>query len=320
MRTDIDLQRMQARSGDRDALNVLGRRLLLGEGIEQAFSEGVRLTLQAAQLGQPEALTRRALFAAWGIQQRRDMGMALDDLEQAARSGWAPAQQQLALLARREANDWQALRSEIDLQSLVASRPPTVLRQQPQVAAIECFASPAECRWLIERGRPSLHRALVYRGSATPRSAETRTNSETGFTIGNADVFLSVLRDRMAAAAGTAITHFEVTKLLHYRVGEQFALHGDFLGLNTPELRQEIELRGQRSMTLLVYLNDDYEGGATEFPRLGLRWRAKCGDALLFSNINASGAPDYDSVHAGLPVTRGEKWLLSQWIRTRPVG
>jgi prolyl 4-hydroxylase len=97
-------------------------------------------------------------------------------------------------------------------------------------------------------------------------------------------------------------------------------LHSDFLPTNTPELRQEIERRGQRAVTLLVYLNDDYDGGATEFPRIGLRFRGKQGDALIFRNIDATGTPDYDSVHAGLPVERGEKWVLSQWMRTKEVG
>jgi prolyl 4-hydroxylase len=68
-----------------------------------------------------------------------------------------------------------------------------------------------------------------------------------------------------------------------------------------------------------VYLNDDYEGGETEFPRIGLRFRGKRGDALMFDNVRPSGALDYDTLHAGLPPTRGEKWLFSQWVRSRPV-
>jgi hypothetical protein len=41
---------------------------------------------------------------------------------------------------------------------------------------------------------------------------------------------------------------------------------------------------------------------------------------LLFDNIDPGGAPDHDTVHTGMPPTSGEKWVLSQWIRTRPVG
>ena len=62
-----------------------------------------------------------------------------------------------------------------------------------------------------------------------------------------------------------------------------------------------------------------YEGGETDFPRISFRFKGKRGDALLFSNTDPAGAPDYDTVHAGLPPTSGEKWLLSQWIRSRPM-
>jgi hypothetical protein len=40
----------------------------------------------------------------------------------------------------------------------------------------------------------------------------------------------------------------------------------------------------------------------------------------LFNNVDADGAPDHDTVHAGTPPTSGEKWVLSQWVRTRPIG
>lgn len=313
-----DLHR-RASDGDLDALNVLGRALLTGDGVPQSIADGVRLTNEAAARHQPEALARRALCAAWGVAQPRNIDAALDDLLHAARGGWRAAQQQLQLLARSAHGDWQALRDAIDLPALRSAPASRIIAEHPSIAVVERFASAAECAWLIECGRPTLTRAKVYRDSSTAQTAESRTNSETGFTIGNADVFLSLLRDRMSSATSVATRFFEVTKLLHYSVGQQFALHSDFLATNTPELQREIERRGQRVLTLLVYLNDDYEGGATEFPRIGLRFRGQQGDALIFRNIDAAGAPDYDSVHAGLPIERGEKWLLSQWIRTKSV-
>jgi prolyl 4-hydroxylase len=318
----IDLEHLQRRAseGDLDALNVLGRAWLLGEGVTQSVEDGVRLTNEAAAHNHPEALARRALCGAWGIQQPRNIDAALDDLLRAAQGGWTVAQQQLQLLARRADADWQTLRHAIDLTALTSAPAMRVISQRPLIAVVDRFASAAECAWLIARGRPTLGRAKVYRDSATAQMASSRTNSETGFTIANADVFLSLLRDRMASVTSIATNFFEITKLLHYTVDQQFALHSDFLPTNTPELRQEIERRGQRAVTLLVYLNEDYDGGATEFPRTGLCFRGKQGDALIFRNIDASGNPDYDSVHAGLPVERGEKWLLSQWMRTKQLG
>ena len=75
--------------------------------------------------------------------------------------------------------------------------------------------------------------------------------------------------------------------------------------------------RGQRIVTFLIYLNEGFVGGETDFPRLGLRHKGAKGDALYFGNLDPAGAPDPRTLHAGLPPTRGEKWLFSQWVRNR---
>jgi hypothetical protein len=69
--------------------------------------------------------------------------------------------------------------------------------------------------------------------------------------------------------------------------------------------------------TCLTWLNDDYEGGETEFPRIGFRHRGRTGGAMLFLNVTPDRGPDPLTLHAGLPPTRGHKWLLSQWVRDR---
>lgn len=319
MKPDIDALIARARGGELRALSVLGKRLLVGEGVRQAAEEGAAMLRTAAAGGDAEAAAQLSVCAAWGVAQPRDVGEALDYLERAARLGWPSAQRELHVLARQTGNDWEDLRRKIDVASLTAPPAIHIVSEQPRIITIERFASAEECAWLIERGRPSLQRAAVYRGTANAQIANTRTNTETGFTLFNADVMLSLIRDRMSAVMRASTAFFEVTKLLHYEPGEQFGLHADFLQLNTPELVQEVQLRGQRAATFLVYLNDGYEGGETDFPRIGFRYKGKLGDALLFSNIDAAGAPDYNTVHAGLPTVRGEKWLLSQWIRTKQV-
>ena len=85
-----------------------------------------------------------------------------------------------------------------------------------------------------------------------------------------------------------------------------------------PNYPEEMHVRGQRVKTCLVYLNSGYDGGETEFPKLGIKFRGNVGEALVFDNVDAAGSGDINTLHAGLPVTRGEKWLLSQWIRNKP--
>jgi predicted 2-oxoglutarate/Fe(II)-dependent dioxygenase YbiX len=245
---------------------------------------------------------------------------ALDFTLRAAQLGWVPSQRQLQLLARSTGTDWTALRSQLDLEASRTPGPASDLSSAPRILAFPGFATPAECAWLIELARGSLRRAQIYRKDAPGYTeAVTRTNSEADFVLGNADLVLRLVVERIARAAGMAPANFEVAKLLHYEPGQQFAPHCDFQEPATPALAQEVARRGQRVATVLVYLNDDYEGGETDFPLVGLRHRAAQGDALLFWNVKPSGALDYDTLHAGLPPTRGVKWVLSQWIRDRAV-
>ncbi len=302
-------------------LAALGRRLLVGDGMPMSSDKGVATLRDAAARGSGEAATLLSVCAAWGVGQPRNVEAALDHLLRAAGLGWEPARRELQLLARDSAADPEALRRKVDLNAWRAPPAVRVAFDKPRIIVMERFATVEECQWLIARADGGgLQRAKVYRSSSTAQVAETRTNREMAFTILNADVVLSLIRDRIAAVTRAPVTHFEIAKLLHYSPGEQFALHADFIEAKTPELARELAQRGQRVATFLIYLNEGYEGGATQFPRLSWQYRGGRGDALLLSNVDAAGAPDYDTVHAGMPPTAGEKWVLSQWIRARPVG
>ena len=305
---------MSQESGpDLDALTTLGQRLLTGDGVVASPREGVACLNRAADRGHAWATAQLALIAAFGVLRPRSLSDAIICLRRAAALGWAPARQELQLLTRGT--------PDVNVAALTSPPPLRVVSESPRIRVFERFATPAECDWLVECGRHQLRRALVYRKDAEGHQAsDSRTNSEADFTYSNASVLLALLRDRIAAAAGISTDHFEVAKLLHYEPGQQFKPHGDFQDASTPALAREIERRGQRIATFLIYLNEDYEGGETDFPRISFRYRGSRGDALLFFNVDAAGRPDLNTIHAGRPTTRGEKWLFSQWIRSRPVG
>jgi prolyl 4-hydroxylase len=106
-------------------------------------------------------------------------------------------------------------------------------------------------------------------------------------------------------------------EVLHYAGGETYRPHVDFFHPSLPHYAEEMRVRGQRVRTCLVYLNAGYEGGETDFPRLGMRFRGEVGEALVFDNVGADGSGDMSTLHTGLPPASGEKWLLSQWLRER---
>jgi prolyl 4-hydroxylase len=159
----------------------------------------------------------------------------------------------------------------------------------------------------------------VY-GAGAQGSAATggRTSSQAAFNLLEPDVVLALVNLRMASAMSAPLTNFEYTTVLHYAVGQEYGLHFDIkLGEQANAYADELAQFGQRVGTLLIYLSDAYEGGETEFPRLNWKYKGAAGDALLFWSLTQQGAPELASCHAGLGVTRGEKWLLSKWLREK---
>ena len=307
------------------AMTLLGGQLLSGRGAPPDPPRGLRLIFQAADRGGGYACALAAAVIAAGVIGQPDWKAALDHLQRAAELGHVPAQEQLRILAAptgpapARAASWGELRRAIDFDAwrvAPASRP---LRTDPRIRVVDGFAPPAVCDWLIARARERLQPAQVFDTSAfRPVRKETRTNSFAPFDIVGLDLVILLLRERLAASAGADAATFEAPQVLHYAVGQQFAPHFDFLQPEVPGHLSSLKARGQRVATLLVYLNEGFEGGETDFPALGLKYRGRTGDALMFWNVDAAGAPDERTLHAGLPPTSGEKWLLSQWVRDRP--
>src|SRR5690606_34966881 len=149
--------------------------------------------------------------------------------------------------------------------------------------------------------------------------SETRTNTAAGFNLMDTDLVQLMVQTRIAASIGWPIPNMEAPTVLHYDVGEEITNHFDFVDPSLPDYVEEVRTRGERVITFLVYLNDDYEGGETDFPRLGVSHKGKLGEALYFVNALPSGEPDRRTLHAGRPPSRGEKWIFSQFIRNKRI-
>jgi prolyl 4-hydroxylase len=135
-----------------------------------------------------------------------------------------------------------------------------------------------------------------------------RVCDSVGFTWPLENPAVHALNRRLAAASGTDVDRGEPLQILRYRPGGEYRPHFDSIP----------GFANQRAMTMLVWLNDDYEGGETHFPTAGLKLKGRVGDAILFRNTGPDGRPDPASGHSGLPVVVGEKRIASRWIRQRP--
>ena len=310
---------------DSGAALAEARRVLTSPASPEELQRGVELMERASDSGCGEATELRALFEAMGIARPQSWGTAFDLLQRAAEQGSNSARRQLLLLAEPDA-DWESIeaadapwadaRTRISLDRLLSHGERTVLSENPRIRAIRGFATESECRWLVERARPRLSRATVIKKSGERGHAQGRSNSAAVLDVVEMDVALEVMRSRISAATRVPVPLFEPTQILHYSVGQEFRPHHDYLD-PTNELHRKIMVAGQRIATFLIYLNEGFEGGETDFPAIGLRYRGRTGDAIFWANLDRQNRPDPLTMHAGLPPTSGEKWILSQWIRDR---
>jgi hypothetical protein len=189
------------------------------------------------------------------------------------------------------------------------------LSQRPDVVAASTLLSADECRLLMATARPRLERSqtIDYDGNRVEHAL--RTSSDAGFDPVHEDFALRVVQARMGWLGGAEFTHSEPLIVLRYAPGEQFHPHRDYIAPSSLAMRQPEA--GNRAATVCVYLNDVEAGGATRFPLNGLTVPPRAGAAIAFRNLTVDGKPDPDSLHAGLPVERGEKWLATLWLRER---
>lgn len=100
-----------------------------------------------------------------------------------------------------------------------------------------------------------------------------------------------------------------------YAPGQQFRAHHDYF-FDTENYWQRMKKEGgQRTWTAMIYLNDVEEGGATWFPEAGIRIAPKRGLLLTWNNMNDDGSPNHKTLHEGMAVTRGTKYIVTKWFR-----
>jgi hypothetical protein len=308
----------------------LGARLLIGDGLAADPDEGSALLRAAGELGEPAALDQLATMAGAGAWRPQDWPAALDYLQAAAERGGERARAQLLLLSpdkplakavhagEHGPNGWGRLKNLISLESWRTPPAREALLERPRVRRACGLAPPEVCDWIREKGQGRLGRAMMYRASSmTAQIDASRNCSDYQFDILNTDVVVLLVRERIAALTRLPVAAMEPPRIFHYALGEDIKPHYDTLRIEGAGYERG-GYEGDRVATLILYLNDDFEGGELDFPKAGFRDKGRKGDALYFAHVDTTGRPDRLSLHGGLPITRGEKWVFSQWIHDRP--
>ncbi|HEY4211140.1 MAG TPA: 2OG-Fe(II) oxygenase [Steroidobacteraceae bacterium] len=316
-------------AGDLTCMRQLAKRLLSGDRAPSLPAEGARFLQDAATQGDAEAAARMAALTVLGFYVTPSWNDALRWLVVAADRNWEPARTQLTALAGMETPSsvgnpcgdyWGNLASRIDFSGWQEGPPARELSADPQIRVFDSLLSRQVCDWIMERASSRLTRALVYDAvSKRDIVGETRTNRVANFSLADVEILDVLVQIRMSWASQIPMNHMEAPAVLHYAVGEESTNHYDFVDPAVPDYADEIARNGQRIATFLIYLNEDYDGGATDFPTLGVCHKGQRGQGLLFINALPDLQPDLRMLHAGRSPTRGEKWIVSQFVRSRPL-
>lgn len=193
-----------------------------------------------------------------------------------------------------------------------------VLSRSPRIYLIENFLTPAECDYIIKSANDRLVRsAIIDPDTGQDAINNARTSQGMDFKF-HQDSILTNIEKRIANYTQIPLEYGEVLQLLNYGIGAEFTPHFDYFERDYPGHAVHFEQGGQRVATLIMYLNTVEEGGETIFPKANIKVKPiKC-NAVLFYNCTPDGKEDPLTLHGGAPVLKGEKWIITKWLRQNP--
>jgi prolyl 4-hydroxylase len=168
--------------------------------------------------------------------------------------------------------------------------------------------------------------AMIARVDASRRPSEIAddlglANFRTSETcdLDSNDPEVAEVEQRIADLLGLPPACGEPLQGQRYAPGQEFRLHTDTFNPGGYDFLVHTERGGQRSWTAMIYLNQPEDGGATRFKNIGKTIQPETGKLLAWNNLLPDGTPNPATLHQGMKVRRGTKYVLTKWFRQRPL-
>jgi prolyl 4-hydroxylase len=177
---------------------------------------------------------------------------------------------------------------------------------------IHDFLTPEECVDLIALIDTNLVASPLTHG---PRDYRT---SRTHYLPTADHPLISAVDRRICDLVGVPSSHSETLQGQRYDEGQYFRRHTDAFCPKSEIYAKHTAHGGQRTWTVMVYLNKTQLGGQTLFDQLERAFTPRPGTALAWHNLHPDGTLNEATRHEALPVLRGRKYVLTKWFRTSP--
>lgn len=131
------------------------------------------------------------------------------------------------------------------------------------------------------------------------------------------DPFIAAIDAKIAAWAGIDPRFGEPMQGQRYDVGQEFKAHTDWFDPKGADYDRYCTETGNRTWTFMIYLNEPVAGGATRFLKINKIIQPERGKLLAWNNRLPDGRPNGATIHHGMKVRAGVKYVITKWYRER---
>jgi prolyl 4-hydroxylase len=183
-----------------------------------------------------------------------------------------------------------------------------------ELFVVRNFLPDDDCRTLVDLIDSDIRPSTITDDNGDPdfRTSET-------CDLQAAQPVVTALDAQIAGAVGIDAMFGENTQGQRYLPGQQFKLHTDYFEPGSMTFAEHCTRYGQRTWTAMIYLNTPQAGGATRFKTIGKTIEPETGKLVLWNNLDAGGNPNGATLHQGMKVRAGRKYVITKWFRERPV-
>lgn len=181
-----------------------------------------------------------------------------------------------------------------------------------QLFIVRDFLDPRTCEALIERIEAKRRPSTIADdlGIADFRTSET-------CDLDGREPLVDEVERKIADLLAIPIAASEPMQGQRYAPGQEFRAHTDTFEPGGYDFFVQTADQGQRTWTAMIYLNEPDDGGATRFKAIGKTIQPETGKLLAWNNLLPNGRPNPATLHQGMKVRQGTKYIVTKWFRER---
>lgn len=186
-------------------------------------------------------------------------------------------------------------------------------RKEIELCIVKNFLNAAMCQQLVEMIDKNRHPSTI----ADPNGDNYFRTSET-CDLDHSDSFVANIDKQICTFSNIDHQFGEPLQGQRYAIGQQFKAHTDYFNPGGQDFKKYCTISGQRTWTFMIYLNEPKAGGATRFTEFNKRFVPKTGMLLCWNNRRSNGTVNEWTLHHGMKVRVGTKYIITKWFRERP--